>query len=398
MKCACTLLFVLCAALAPLTAAGLSCESTPAVLAAQRSFDRKLDSATFKQSIALQEQAFREIRQLDPGDYRPVYRYMRGVRYDVPEQWTTLRDSFLADAQSHPQDPEKLTIAALTLSRKDTPQAMRLLEHAIAASPDYAPADLELSNYYSGSGKYIDKTKAATYLQKYYQLCPSSRDNSAMFSLKKSESSQLKTEVAQNLRKRLSTATDAYLLRSYSDVWSLEFANLPVTEHAKERQRVADDLSRLEKLPIQPTAEWLNFLRDGYKESGASEAKIKAIENRISTEFPHSDEAFGLWFEAWGDQHPKPVAEASAADWQQYLRVALAHYRELNQRFPNEHGFDYYLVEYTSHLTEASNEDIVREGERYIRENDLYDGPSSRSREYIAGCVSRPQSSACSHT
>ena len=176
MKCALALLFVLCAGLPSLTAAGLSCESTPAVEAAERDLDRKLDNATFEQSLVLRQQAYDRLRQLDPQDYRPVYRYMGGVRQDTPGQWNAPRDSFLSDAQSHPQDPEKLTIAALALSRKDTLQAMRLLEQAIAASPEYAPAYLELSNYYADSGKYIDKARAATYLQKYYQLCPSSRD------------------------------------------------------------------------------------------------------------------------------------------------------------------------------------------------------------------------------
>ncbi len=380
------LLFLLCSGLPCLAAAGLSCESTPAVEAAQRELNRKREGATFEQVLVLQQKAYDQLHQLDPQDYRPARRHMFDVRYDTPEQWDALRDSILSDARSHPQDALKLVLAALALSRKDTPQAMRLLEQSIAAKPDYAPAYLELSGYYAGSGKYIDKTKAATYLQKFYQLCPSSRDGFAMYGLKKSESSELKAQVARNLRQRLSASTDPFVLRSYSDVWSLEFSTLPVTEHSKERQRVADDLSRLEKLPIQPTAEWLSFLRDGYKQSGAPESQIKAIEARILTEFPHSDEAFGISYHSWRDQYPEPVGEASAADWQQYMRLALAHYREVMQRFPQKHGFGEYIpVEYTSRRDGASNEEIVREGEAYIEQYDLYRGPSSGYREYIAG-------------
>ena len=272
MKCASAWLFLFCTSLPSLAAAGLSCESAPAVEAAQRELNRKAEGATFEQSIVLRQQAYEQLRRLDPGDYRAARRHMFDVR---PEQWNARRDSLLLDARAHPRDPLKQTLAALALSRKDTPQAMRILEQAIATSPNYAPAFLELSGYYAGSGKYIDKTKAAAYLQGFYRLCPSSRDGFAMFQLKKSESSELKAEVARNLRQRLSASADPHVLRSYSDVWSLEFSGLPGTEHPKERQRVADDLSRIQKLPVKSTAEWLAFLRDRYKQSGASEAQIK---------------------------------------------------------------------------------------------------------------------------
>src|SRR6185437_7380222 len=42
-------------------------------------------------------------------------------------------------------------------------------------------------------------------------------------------------------------------------------------------------------------------------------------------------------------------------------------------------------VEYTSHLDGVPNEDIVREGESYIKESDTYEGPSSWPRSYVAG-------------
>lgn len=386
MKRAAALLCFLGAGLPCLAAAGLSCESSPAVEAAQRELDRKSQGATFEESLVLARQAYEEMHRLDPQDYRPVLSYyMFTVRYNMPEQWDAARNKFVSDAQSHPKDPVKLTIAARALSRKDTPQAMRFLEQSIAANRDYAPAYLELAGYYDGSGKYIDKTKAAGYLKDFYQLCPSSRDDLAMFHLKKSELGEVKAEVARNLRQRLSDATDPYILRSYSDVWALEFSNLPVTEHPKERQRVAEDLRRLEKLPIRPTAEWLDFLKDGYKQSGAPAAQVKAMESRILAEFPHSQEAFELSFQNWEDQHPKPEVEASAADWQPYLRLAVAHYRDLLQRFPQDHQSGYYLIEYMSNLDGEPSSDIVREGEQYIKESDLYDGPSSRPREYVAG-------------
>ncbi|HLH04477.1 MAG TPA: redoxin domain-containing protein [Bryobacteraceae bacterium] len=378
-------LLCLCSALPALAASGLSCESTPAVEAVMRESGQQRPTVTLQESLVLARQAYEKMHRLDPSDYRPVRRYyMFTVRYDEPEKWDAVRDQFVADAHSHPDDALKLTIAARALSRKDTPQAMRFLEQAIAANPNYAPAYLELSGYYDGSGKYIDKTKALTYLEKFYQLCPSSRDEFALFHLKKMESNELKGAVARSLRQRLATATDPYVLLSYSDVWALEFSNLPVNEHPKERQRIAEDLHRLEKLPIQPTAEWLAFLKDGYKQSGAPEAQVKALEARITIEFPHSSEAADIIRETWENQHPTPTPEASASDWQQYLRLELAHDRDQLQRFPQQRFLNYFLFADTAHLDGEPPAEIIREGERYIQQSDLYEGPSSDTREQVA--------------
>ncbi len=377
-------LFLLCAALPQSGAAALSCEASPAVVAADQALDQKLETATFAESLALQEQAYRQMIRLDPQDYRPVRQYIQHVRYDVPEQWYALRDKVVAEARSDPQDPVKATVAAVAISGKDTPQAFRFLDQVLASDPSYAPAYVELAGMYKRSGKFIDKDKAATYLGKYYQLCPAGRDGYAMFDLKQLGSNELKAEVAKNLRQRLATATDPQVLRSYSDVWSLEFSTLPVTEHAKERQRISDDLAGLQRLTVPATADWLGFLRDGYKQSSAPDARVQAIENRISKEFPHSDQAFRIRYDNWKDQHPQPAGEASAADWQQYMRLALPHYRELIRLFPEGYYLGYYLAEYTSHLDGASNEEILRECEEYLKESDLYQGPSSQPREFVA--------------
>ena len=374
----------LCAATARLKGDARSCESSPAVQAARRDLAQKLDGLTFEQSITLQDEANQRIMQLDPSDYRPIREYLDFVRYNMPERWAAVRSQFVAKAKAHPEDPVNLVGGALALLGTDTAQSFAFLNQATKSNADYAAADLELAAYYHHLGKFTDKTKAAGYLEKYYQLCPASRDGWAMYYLKQLGSNELKAQVAKNLRARLATVDDPHVLRLYSDIWSLEFSTLPVTEHAKERQRVAEDLSGLQKLPIHASAEWLDFLKDGYKQSGAPEDQVKALEARISKEFPHSDEAQEIWFQDWKDQHPQPAGEASAAEWQQYMRLEVAHDREIPQLFPNEHGFGYSILEYTSHLDGVSNEEIARQGEAYLKESDLYQGPSSWGPQYVA--------------
>lgn len=384
MKFAFSLFFVLCAGAVQLFAAGQSCESSPAMWVAQRDLNHKLEGATFDQSNALQEAAYQQLRQLDPEDIRPIRQYIQHIRYDLHDQFDAFRENVLSDAKSHPQDPLKLTAAAIVLFGKDTPQAFHLAEQAMTVQPNYAPAYVQLVGMYDRGGKYEDKDKAATYLEKYYQLCPSGFDGSAMGYLKRLGSKDLKIQVAKNLRERLATQTDRHALQFYSDVWSIEFSALPITEHPKERQRVAEDLNRLQSVHVVATAQWLGFLKDGYKQSGAPETQVKAMEARITKEFPHSDEAFDVWYNNWKDQHPQPAGEASSADWQQWMRAAVAHYGEVSTLFPNEHGFGYSVMEYTAHLEGARNEDIVREGEALTKESDLYSGPNSWVRRDVA--------------
>jgi thiol-disulfide isomerase/thioredoxin len=368
-----------------LQAAAVGCESSPAVEAALRDLDRQAGDLPFTQRNTFEDQAYQAILRLDSLDPRPILRYQSHVANDEAELYDALRDKTVADAHAHPDDPAKQVAAAFALEGKDTPQAFRMMEQLAAQHPDYAPAIVRLARMYSQLGKFIDKDKAVGYLGKYYNLCPAGLDPTAMRILKKLGSPEQKALLAGNLRQRLATTTDPDRLRTYSDIWSLEFATLPVTEHPKERRRVQQDLTRLEALKVPPSAAWLDFLKDGYKQSGAPEAQVKAIETRISKEFPQSDEAFTLWYESWKDKHPQPAGEASAADWQQYMWLALDHYREVATLFPNEHGFGYFLLEYTAHLNGEGTSEITREGEAFLKDSDLYDGPSAWTRQQVAG-------------
>lgn len=369
----------------PIQAAALSCESSPETAAASRDLDQKLQTATFEESLALKQQAYRHMMQMDPSDYRPIREYLSLVRYDMPERWDAVRSQFVDKARTHPEDPVNLVAGGIALLGTDTPQSFAFLNQAIKNNPDYAAADLELAAYYDHLGKFTDKTKAESYLEEFYSLCPASMDPWARRYLKRLGSNELKTQAAGKLRERLASSADPELLTAYSDIWSLEFSVLPITELARERERVAEDLSRLQKPPIKPTAEWLEFLKDGYKQSGASDAQIEALDTRIKNEFPQSDQAFEIWSEKWNDQHPRPSAEATAADWQQYMKLAEAHYAELPKLFPNRHGFsDYYQLEYASHINGTPDDEIVRLGEGYIKESDTYNGPSSQTGEMVA--------------
>src|SRR6478672_10029639 len=104
MKCVLILLLTLCAAL-PLTGEALSCESSPAVDRAQRDVDQKLETASFEQMLRLREQAYKQLSQLDPSDYRPIRQYIWFLHYYVPQQLDAFRDNAVAEARTYPEDP-----------------------------------------------------------------------------------------------------------------------------------------------------------------------------------------------------------------------------------------------------------------------------------------------------
>ena len=320
---------------------------------------------------------------LDPRDFRPFRDYLSHVRYDLSEQWKSVREKTIADAKSDPRDPVKLLAASVALRGKDTPQAFQLAEQAISVAPGYAPAYVHLSRLYDSSGKYTDRDKAAKYLRNYYELCPSGEDERAVWYLNKLGSNDLKLKVANSLRTRLANTTDVWVLMKYSAVWSLEFAVTPITEHTKERQRVAEDLKHLQSLPVEASAEWLGFLRDGYKQASTFEEQVKAIEARITKDYPTSDEAFSIWYGNWKDQHPQPEGDASADQWQQYLRTVLAHTQESARLFPKSHGSGYLVFEYTSYLNGASSADIAGAAQTYLKDSAFF-APATATPQYIA--------------
>jgi thiol-disulfide isomerase/thioredoxin len=81
---------------------------------------------------------------------------------------------------------------------------------------------------------------------------------------------------------------------------------------------VAADLRRLEPLNPRPDAEWLVFLKNGYKQSGASAETVTAMEDRVIQAFPHSGDAYDIVSDRWDKIHKEPEDQKDAAAWAQY--------------------------------------------------------------------------------
>ena len=128
----------------------------------------------------------------------------------------------------------------------------------------------------------------------------------------------MQARVAIAWRARLATETDPKRLKDYATLWGMEFRTRPPQEHDALRKQVAADLKRLETMNPKPDAQWLAFLKDGYKQSGASAEAITAMEDRVIQTFPHSEEAFSIVSERWKKAHKEPEDQKDAAAWKKY--------------------------------------------------------------------------------
>ena len=158
----------------------------------------------------------------------------------------------------------------------------------------------------------------------------------------------MQRKVAEALRKRLANETEPRRLRGYETLWGLEFRTRPPQEHDAIRQRVAEDLKRIESTAGKPEADFLVFLRDGQRQSGASKERINAIEDRVLREYPRSSEAYRITYERWRTGHKEPEDHKDRAAWAKYDLEYRRTLKQWIEQFTEDRSFGarywYYAI------------------------------------------------------
>jgi len=313
-----------------------------------------------------------------PRELEPHRRLIQDIRWMDPQSYPALVESYVKQAERHPDDPLALYLAAVVLNGKDTSRAIRLLEQAKSKAPDFAWPDATLAGIHAG-GKLVDKAKAATEIAAFFAVCPSSADGGAQWTLNRSGSTELQGRVAVALRARLAQETDPKRLKSYSTLWGLEFRTRPVPEHDALRKQVAGDLKRLESMNPKPDAEWLDFLKDGYKQSGVAAETVTAMEDRVTQAFPHSEEAYDIASERWKKAHKEPEDQKDAAAWKKYDAEHYAAVKGWIAQFTEDRYVQHDLWFYTiSNDPDISEKEGLRAFDDHVAElTDEYEQPSS---------------------
>src|SRR5262249_19139944 len=148
--------------------------------------------------------------------------------------------------------------------------------------------------------------------------------------------------------------------------------------------QVAEDLKRLEAMKDHPEAEWLMFLRGGYKQSGASQETVAVIEDRLLREFPSSQEAYQIVSERWNLQNKPPQDHKDEEAWNKYNERYLTVLQQWIRQFPTIR----YLKNtyfYTARFQPAGNEKADTELVDAYLENSKYSIPYSAPRIEAAG-------------
>lgn len=297
------------------------CEARPEVRQAlqEKLRAQDLDKLKYVDRVARQHEVLDGLIASYPRELQPYRRLINFVHYDT-DDYPALQTRYRDQAKQHPDDPLALYLAGAVLFHTDTPESIRLVESAKAKAPDFAWPNLQLADIYS-SGKREDKKKSAEYLAAFFSACPGSTDRRAHWLLTMVGDRALEARVAADLRKRLTAETDLEELKQYETLWGLEFRTRPPQEHAAVRQQVSEDLKRLEALNSKPDADWMALLRKGYKQSGASESTLNALDDRILKDFPSSDTAYTVTYHRWKKAHKEPEDQKDAKAWAAYNQI-----------------------------------------------------------------------------
>ena len=353
------------------------CEARPEVRHAieEKLAEKVLENMKFVDQLALKRQVLEHLIARYPRELEPARQLIQYIRWADPESYAALSERYVAAAAQHPDDPLALFLAAQALSGRDTPRRIELSEQARSKAPEWAWANLSLA-YIHSTGKLADKRKAAVEIDAFFTACPASTDPAAQRNLSRAGTPELQARVAAALRVRLAAETEPKRLEEYATLWGLEFRAHPPQEHDAIRKQVAADLKRLESMNPKPDAEWFAFLKDGYKQSGASAETVTAMEERVIQAFPHSEEAFSIVATRWKKANKEPEDQKDAAAWKKYDQEHYAAVKTSMARFTEyrflQHVNYFYLI---SDDPDISEKEGLASLDDYVTETTVYQHP-----------------------
>ncbi len=336
-----------------------------------------LDKLKYADQVARQYEVLDGLIAKFPREVEPYRRLISFVHYET-DDYPALQARYREQAKQHPDDPVALYLAGAVLFHTDTPESIRLLTAANAAAPNFAWPNLQLAEIHA-SGKQVDKKKAGEYLAAFFSACPASADRTAHWLLALvGDNQQLQASVARDLRKRLTAETDLEALKQYENLWGLEFRVRPPQEHPALRQQVSEDLKRLEALNSKPDGSWMAFLRNGYKQSDASEAVRNALDDRIVKEFPSSEIAYTITYQRWEKTHPEPEDQRDLKAWTAYNQADKEALQGWIHQFTDVPVLSrqtwFYAVFYDDSIPEKEG---IAVAENYLKASLDYERPSS---------------------
>jgi thiol-disulfide isomerase/thioredoxin len=360
------------------------CEGNPGV---QNVIDRELDPKlldrmTFADRLALERRTLEGLISKDPRELEPYTKLRDLLHQYAPDEYPKLREEWIQMGKEHLNDPLALLLESEALNGVDTPESIRLLESARTKAPAFPWAARDLAGIYS-EGKLADPAKAKENIDAFFAICPASSDPYAQNVLPGADpllQPKVTAARAAALRAKLEKETDPKPLKDYGTLWTLEFQALKPQEYEAERQQIAQDLARMEKIVPNGDAEWQALLIKGYKLSGAPKEKVAALEDRLIAEYPHANQTWSVVSDRWDDDHPEPEDQSDSAAWNQHRKE----FDQALQAWIRDYPGIMYLQRRAWFFLAVkdddtiSNSDAITAVDAFLRGVDLYDGPTWR--------------------
>ena len=240
-------------------------------------------------------------------------------------------------AGEHPGDPAYAYLQARALIDTNTPRAIEILK---LIAPDFALARIALADIYV-NGKFMDRGQARVELSAFADACPGSLEPQFLSLARRTASPELAAKITPPLRARLEQAPVAESLAGWAALWGLEFQARPVPEHDAERERLVEDVRKIEQRAGKVTPALLSTIAGGYKAAGDT-ALSKQYADRLEAEFPASSEAANVRRLAtlaeeskWFKEHPYP-ASANEEARRKYQLEELAYWEQRISTRPDD--------------------------------------------------------------
>jgi hypothetical protein len=242
--------------------------------------------------------------------------------FPLPAASSTATRRYLSKLVQRPKDPVWTYLYGSSLFGKDTPEMIRLMRQLVADHPEFPWPNITLANVY-GLFDYKDESKARSYLQAFMKLCPESPEPLRL--LVSSANSDFLTDTVRRMRLNLAKRSDVQSLLLYRDLWYLETIRRATGEEfSKIRQRIQEDLKRLEGFESGSQGQLAQVIRSGYREIDDVDTFAKLFDK--DTSWSGRWGAVMLKIREWTKENPLPPTDAPAgkrtAYWENRLRMS----------------------------------------------------------------------------
>ena len=249
---------------------------------------------------------------------------------DNPEEQDQVVEQYKSRHEQKPDDPALAYLYGLSLVGRDSPQAIKLFESALAKAPEFPWPHLSLMRIYAAP-KFLNKDQATSQMRVFLDSCPESLEGYQGLARNFDDKEMIRQSAAK-LRALLLPRSDLDALGAYSTLWSLEFKAHPPSEYDPLRKQVDEDLKRIRSLNLQDKRQWYEALEEGYKLTNDQKQSDWAKDER-QRRFPTPWELPAM--SKWYKDHKYPGSDTPADKKQEYYSDLLKQTEQWVKERPN---------------------------------------------------------------